>query len=134
LKHLQVTYQLKILTTAIFSILILRRKLIFTQWTALLFLVSGVVLVQLAQSNVPNGVKTEAGEQNRVVGFVAAIAACCLSGFAGIYFEKILKGSNISVWMRNVQLSLCSIPFAIITCALNDMTAISEKGYFYGCV
>ncbi|OXA52478.1 UDP-N-acetylglucosamine transporter [Folsomia candida] len=129
----QVTYQLKILTTAIFSIIILRRKLILTQWTALLLLVVGVIMVQLAQTDEKSSsLKTEAGEQNRVVGFVAAIAACCLSGFAGIYFEKILKGSDISVWMRNVQLSLCSIPFAIITCGLNDMTAISEKGYFYG--
>jgi len=90
------------------------------------------VLVQLAQTDVKAGPSTEAGEQNRVVGFIAAIAACCLSGFAGIYFEKILKGSNISVWMRNVQLSLCSIPFAIITCTLNDYNAISNNGYFYG--
>ncbi len=124
---------MKILTTAIFSIFILRRKLIITQWSALLLLVFGVILVQLAQTDEKStSLKTEAGEQNRVVGFVAAIAACCLSGFAGIYFEKILKGSNISVWMRNVQLSLCSIPFAIITCGINDMTAISEKGFFYG--
>jgi UDP-sugar transporter A1/2/3 len=92
-------------------------------------------MVQLAQTDEKSGaISTEAGEQNRVVGFMAAIAACCLSGFAGIYFEKILKGSDISVWMRNVQLSLCSIPFAMITCALNDYTNISTKGYFYGYV
>jgi UDP-sugar transporter A1/2/3 len=128
----QVTYQLKILTTAVFSVLILRKKLQFLQWMALLILLLGVILVQLAQTEDANPVITENGEQNRVLGFVAAIAACCLSGFAGIYFEKILKGSNISVWMRNVQLSLCSIPFAFITCIFNDRSALVDKGFFYG--
>ena len=27
-----------------------------------------------------------------------------LTGFAGVYFEKILKGSKQSVWLRNVEL------------------------------
>lgn len=131
---MQVTYQLKILTTAIFSIIILKRKLILEQWSALLILVFGVILVQLAQTDVEVTKKgADSGpEQNRMLGFIAAIAACCLSGFAGIYFEKILKGSNISVWMRNVQLSLCSIPFAMITVGLNDFSKVSEKGYFFG--
>jgi len=60
------------------------------------------------------------------------VAACCLSGFAGIYFEKILKGSGTSVWIRNVQLSLCSIPFASITCLLNDRESVRTNGYFHG--
>uniref|UniRef100_A0A1I7X8A2 Uncharacterized protein n=1 Tax=Heterorhabditis bacteriophora TaxID=37862 RepID=A0A1I7X8A2_HETBA len=33
-------------------------------------------------------------EQSSLLGFIAVIIACCLSGFAGIYFEKILKGSD----------------------------------------
>ena len=35
--------------------------------------------------------------KQRFLGFSAALMACMLSGFAGIYFEKILKGSNVSV-------------------------------------
>lgn len=39
------------------------------------------------------------------------VIACCLSGFAGIYFEKILKGSApVSLWMRNVQMGVFAIP------------------------
>jgi len=89
-------------------------------------------MVQLVQTESKAAVVTENGEQNRVIGFIAAITACCLSGFAGIYFEKILKGSSISVWMRNVQLSLCSIPFAFIACFVSDSNAVFTKGYFYG--
>ncbi|ETN77003.1 UDP-galactose transporter [Necator americanus] len=39
--------------------------------------------------------KREVYEQNSILGFIAVLVACCMSGFAGIYFEKILKGSNV---------------------------------------
>ena len=32
------------------------------------------------------------------------IIACFSSGFAGVYFEKLLKGSSTGVWVRNIQL------------------------------
>ena len=67
-------------------------------------------MVQLSDAKESN-VNTE--NQSRVKGFIAAISACILSGLAGIYFEKILKGSDVSVWMRNVQLSMLSVPFGI---------------------
>lgn len=122
---------MKILTTAVFSLLMLRKKIILNQWVALILLVLGVVLVQLAQTESKD--KSQADDkQGRFIGFLAAISACWLSGFAGVFFEKILKGASISVWMRNVQLSMCSIPFAIVTCAFNDFTAIQTKGFFFG--
>ncbi|GLV37994.1 UDP-galactose transporter [Carabus blaptoides fortunei] len=127
----QVTYQLKILTTAMFAVFILRKKLLNTQWTALVVLVVGVVLVQLAQSD-GAAIKVTGPEQNRLLGFSAALGACILSGFAGIYFEKMLKGSDISVWMRNVQLSLLSLPFGLLTCLLSDGSVIRNQGFFYG--
>lgn len=124
------TYQLKILTTAFFAVTILRKTLIRVQWGALVMLLLGVVLVQLANTGpqkLASGV-----EQNQLLGFAAALSACFLSGFAGIYFEKILKGSDISVWIRNVQLSFLSLPFGLVTCFINDGTIIRENGFFFG--
>lgn len=60
------------------------------------------------------------------------MGACVLSGFAGIFFEKILKGADISVWMRNVQMSLLSIPLGIIPCFFKEGDKIAEKGFFHG--
>lgn len=128
----QVTYQLKILTTALFTVAILRRQLRPTQWGALLILLIGVAMVQLAQTEPAKAAASKGPEQIRLVGFCAALAACFLSGFAGIYFEKILKGSNVSVWMRNIQLSFLSLPFGLCTCLVYDWYRVNFNGFFFG--
>lgn len=128
---MQVTYQLKILTTALFSLALLNKKLAAVQWVALLVLFVGVALVQLAQMGVHPAI-VEGHVQRPLVGFLAILAACCLSGFAGVYFEKILKGSDVSVWMRNVQLSTFAVPFGLLTTLANDYAEVHEKGFFYG--
>lgn len=127
----QVTYQLKILTTALFSLVLLNKKISPVQWVALVVLFVGVALVQLAQLGGPTA--TVAGRVQRpLVGFLAILAACGLSGFAGVYFEKILKGSDVSVWMRNVQLSTFAVPFGLLTTLVSDYTEVQEKGFFFG--
>ncbi|XP_055587129.1 UDP-N-acetylglucosamine transporter [Uranotaenia lowii] len=135
----QVTYQLKILTTAVFAVIILRKRLLPTQWAALVLLVVGVASVQLAQTDTDGGSaasrqQSMPGEpnQNRLLGFSAALGACFLSGFAGIYFEKMLKGADISIWMRNIQLSLLSLPFGMLTCFVNDGSRLTANGFFFG--
>jgi len=69
---------------------------------------------------------------DKLVGFTAALSACCLSGFAGVYFEKILKGSDVSVWMRNVQLALLSVPMGLVTSYMKDGAKIEDGGFFHG--
>ncbi|KAL3234186.1 hypothetical protein MRX96_022623 [Rhipicephalus microplus] len=78
------------------------------------------------------GTAVEGHVQQPLVGFLAILAACCLSGFAGVYFEKILKGSDVSVWMRNVQLSTFAVPFGLLTTLANDYAEVRDKGFFYG--
>ena len=121
---------MKILTTAMFAVIILRKQLKKIQWIALMFLTSGVVLVQLSSSGGQSA--SQNADQNRILGCFAAISACCCSGFAGIYFEKILKGSDVSVWVRNVQLSFLSLPLGILTSLLNDWSDLLDKGFFHG--
>lgn len=110
--------------------IILRKKLLSTQWASLVSLIAGVALVQLADQKTV--IKAGDAEQNRLLGFSAALGACVLSGFAGIFFEKMLKGSDISVWMRNVQMSLLSIPLGFATCLISDFNNVTTKGFFHG--
>lgn len=94
------------------------------------FLIGGVALVQLADQK-ETSVKNVA-DQNRMLGFSAVMGACVLSGLAGIFFEKMLKGADISVWMRNVQMSLLSIPLAFATCLISDFDKVINLGFFHG--
>lgn len=71
-------------------------------------------------------------EQNALKGLIAVIISCISSGFAGVYFEKILKGSKGSVWLRNVQLAFFSAVLGVFGVWSKDGVAVAEKGVFYG--
>ena len=68
---------------------------------------------------------------NRTVGLLAVFAACMLSGLAGVYFEKVLKGSNSSLWVRNVQLSFFSLFPALFGVIWKDGDQVLEKVFRY---
>ncbi|XP_037260603.1 UDP-N-acetylglucosamine transporter isoform X2 [Falco naumanni] len=99
----QVTYQLKILTTALFSVSMLSKKLGVYQWLSLVILMTGVAFVQWPSDSQATAAK-EHSAGSQFVGLVAVLIACFSSGFAGVYFEKILKETKQSVWIRNIQL------------------------------
>ena len=106
----QVTYQMKILTTAAFSVILLRKKLSPSQWLSLFFLAIGVGIVQIqaGANNYGSGAITSL-EMNAIKGLLAVVAACFTSGLAGVYFEMVLKNSQTDLWIRNVQLSVFSL-------------------------
>jgi UDP-sugar transporter A1/2/3 len=45
----------------------------------------------------------------QLIGFGAVLSSTLTSGFAGVYFEKILKTGPTSVWIRNIQLGNLNI-------------------------
>uniref|UniRef100_A0A803YJ59 Solute carrier family 35 member A2 n=1 Tax=Meleagris gallopavo TaxID=9103 RepID=A0A803YJ59_MELGA len=102
----QVTYQLKILTTALFSVLLLGTSLSRLQWFSLALLFAGVALVQTEQPQPPppSSDPPQDPPQNYLTGLAAVGASCLSSGFAGVYFERLLKRSGTSIWVRNAQL------------------------------
>ncbi|KAJ2743623.1 UDP-galactose transporter Gms1, partial [Coemansia sp. BCRC 34301] len=85
----QVTYQLKILTTALCSVVLLGTVLGGLRWAALVALTVGIILVQLPSTPAGGG---EEGVSSQFMGLAAVLTACVLSGLAGVYFEKVLKG------------------------------------------
>lgn len=122
----QVAYQMKILTTAAFSVALLRKTLSSTKWLSLFFLAIGVGIVQV-QTTTSNSSMREirVGSAHDAAplhihimsplkGFGAVTAACFTSGLAGVYFEMVLKNSKADLWVRNVQLSLFSLLPALL--------------------
>jgi len=129
----QVCYQLKILTTAIFSMIMMKRKFSIKKWLALLMLAAGVSIIQISGSGDYSMEEHHRYNlNNRLVGLVSVIFASCTSGFSGIYFEKVIKGSVSSLWIRNIQMGLPSIIFAFITVLLKDLETVQKKGFFGG--
>eukprot|EP00924_Labyrinthula_sp_SR-Ha-C_P006108 snap_masked-scaffold_54-processed-gene-0.17-mRNA-1 protein AED:0.15 eAED:0.15 QI:0/0/0/1/1/1/2/0/327 len=127
----QVTYQLKILTTAFFTFFLLNKKLTVTQIISLFLLFIGVAIVQISQRKEQD--KEDKKEQNMMLGLVCVLLACLSSGFAGVYFEKILKsGKKVSLYARNLQLSAFGIGAGLIVCFSKDGDIILERGFFQG--
>uniref|UniRef100_A0A1I8HL35 UDP-N-acetylglucosamine transporter n=2 Tax=Macrostomum lignano TaxID=282301 RepID=A0A1I8HL35_9PLAT len=125
----QVTYQLKLLTTAFFSVIILRKALSKIQWVSLVALFAGVAIVQLQTVKHYNKVGVE---QNPLLGLLAVVVACLMSGFAGVYFEFMLKNTEKSLWWRNVQLAFEGVLFGVATAYINDGSMLMNKGFLYG--
>jgi UDP-sugar transporter A1/2/3 len=126
----QVTVQIKILTTAIFMVIMLNRSLKPLQWFSLFILFVGVSIIQI--QNVKSGGGESEAQKNAIFGLFCVILACVLSGLAGVYFEKILKNSKTSIWVRNIQLGLFGTLFSLLTAYGSDWEGIKVKGFFFG--
>jgi len=105
--------QLKILTTATCSSIILRRAYSMTKWRALISLMMGVLLFSEPIWNKSDSSNPEGG--NVILGTAAVLIEVVLSGFASIYFEKVIKTDpeQLGIWERNYQLAFGSIPIYI---------------------
>jgi len=115
--------QLKILSTAGFSVLVLGTSLSWTKWRALSQLVLGCVLVAS-----PNFTAQGQGEADatlaggnskaflQLLGYGAVLTEVLLSGFASIYFERVVKSTTevVTIWERNFQLAIYSMAVYVV--------------------
>ena len=136
---LQITNQLKILSAAIFSIIVLGKRINFKQWICLLMLILGVALVQVEtySASIETGnieVKTESEENQRsfFTGLCCVLLASVTSGFAGVYLEKRVKRAQTSFWGNNIHLYLSGSILALVGTFVKERKAISENGFFFG--
>ena len=129
----QVTYQAKLVTTALVSVIMLQRSYSMQQWICLVALSLGVAIVVLGEKK--GDVKEEEEKhQNLFVGLSAVSIACMSSALAGVYFEKVLKRPQdkttpASLWMRNMQLAFFSV---IIAAFQGGMKSSGGKPYLHG--
>lgn len=134
----QVTYQSKLLTTALVSVLLLNRKYNLKQWICLTLLGMGVAIVVLGEAaGKDDSRRLQETEQNFTLGLIAVSISCFSSAFAGVYFEKVLKKNSSdsnstvappSLWMRNIQLAFFSVCIAIG----NILVTPEEKEFMHG--
>lgn len=128
-----VTYQSKIIFTALCTVVIMQRRLSVNRWLAIFILFVGVICVQDFSATKPSG---KSG-QSQVLGTCAFLLAALCSAFASVYFEKMLKtGRKPSLWLRNIQLSLFGAIAAASGVALKVLTQpesqLATKGLLHG--
>jgi len=124
----QVVYQVKILTTAMFSVVLLKKSLSSAQWRSLAVLLAGCALAQSS-----NATDSHSSEGNVTLGLLCVLSAACTSGFSGVYFEMMLKNSpKVGLWERNVQMGVPSVLFAFLSVAIKDGGKVWEGGFFQG--
>jgi UDP-sugar transporter A1/2/3 len=64
---------------------------------------------------------------------IAVLSTCVTAGFAGVYFEKMLKdGTSTSLWIRNMQMYLCGVVSTSIGLFAKDSDHLRTKGFFWG--
>mmetsp|Transcript_26763 Transcript_26763/g.25632 ORF Transcript_26763/g.25632 Transcript_26763/m.25632 type:complete len:329 (+) Transcript_26763:168-1154(+) len=124
----QVLYQLKIVTTAVFSVTLLSRRITGLQWLSVVMLTGGVAMVQLSQSSTSGSKEVKA---DSLAGVVSVLLGCLTSGFAGVYFEMVLKSSKASIWIRNIQLSIIGIFMSMAACYARDYTELLKRGSLF---
>ena len=156
----QVLYQSKTLSTALFSVTILSnpnpnptlnrnpnpkpnpnpnpnpnqvtmlgKRFKALQWASFLLLAIGVALVQQQDSKWSAG---SAGRHSPVLGATASLVAAGLSGFAGVYLELMFTRGSTSIWMRNVQLAIFTLPLQTLTVFQTDRAHIAAHGALHG--
>ena len=148
----QVTYQLKILATALFSVAMLHKRLSTAQWISLLLLMAGVALVQMESDNQESALKAvtprprfrsddDSSEEdfsppapvmNKTAGILAVLTSCILSGFTGVYFEKLVKHTSQTLWIRSLQLAIFGFIFGLAAVGITDSGEVYSNGFFQG--
>ncbi|KAI4661060.1 uncharacterized protein J4E79_005628 [Alternaria viburni] len=121
----QVTYQLKILTTAIFSVLMLGRTLSARKWLSLLLLIIGVSVIQVPQATAPSppqasGAKpwTKTLEQLHDLGENVAGRLGKRSGsYEGIHADRAAQIPHM-----NYRVGLMAV---LISCALSGLAGVT---------
>ena len=121
----------KIISSALFSVFLLKTKMTQNRVIALFLLVCGMIFVQLPS----RAAKAQAqGHMNLEKGLAAVFVACFTSGFAGVYLEGMYKSSSdqSSVMTKNMQLSAFSFPISLLMAFIHNFDGYYSVGFFHG--
>ena len=142
----QVLIQGKIITTALFSAILLKKRYSIIQWSSVVALSIGVGLVQLSLTGAATALFSTSATQmvsrsfqfstaskhiNFALGIPSVLVSVMTSGFAAVYLEKMLKQKD-GFWARNIQLSIVSLMISLFGALVKDAETIVNQGFFFG--
>lgn len=120
----QICTRMKILITALLSMIFLGKRIRFLQWVSLFILVIGVIIVKGTKPSTPGK------DMNFLVGFIAVLVSSTSSGLAGVFMEKMFKDKKLTVWNRNFWLALWSMIVGVITAVYKRHDILKPSVFF----
>ena len=129
--------QSKIVTSALWSVVLLGTQITRKQYAALSLLIFGMIMVQGGEELYG---KASANAQisrasDTLYGTIVVVVAAFTSGFAGAYLERIYKETGSqkrSIWFQNTQLACVSFPVAVIAVCWQDGERLRKHSIFRG--
>jgi len=136
-----VLVQSKLLATASFAVVILRKKIRKVQLISLMLLTAGVMLCNMKDygKSSGNAEEDEAARKDQMKGITATLGIALSSGFASVYTEKVIKArrdpnvtrKNYSLAYMQVQLALVSLVIIGCWAIFKDFEVIVTHGLFH---
>lgn len=128
-----VLVQSKLVFTATFAALILRKQLTYMQVISLILLSVGVVLCNLSPGN-----SGETTKGTTTTGILATLGIALSSGFASVYTEKVIKAQRRPEKVKEYGLAYTQVQLASMSlvsiggyAVLRDWRAILTNGLFH---
>lgn len=118
----QILGNLKIVTTGLASKWILGRRLSQLKWISLMLLTFGATVSQLSAG------KAGSLFTAPLMGYMLGVLNACLSAFAGVYTEFLMKKNDDSIHWQNIQLYTFGVIFNMIRLTVEDISHGFEKG------
>jgi len=129
----QVLSQTKVLWTAVFARALMHTKYSVRKWASFLILMVGAALVQGQDRKSMSSLAGDTSEYEYMVGVASALGAAVLSGLGGILLEMNYTSKRSgSLLLINMQLSLVSLPFALLAVFEFDWPGIAKDGWHKG--
>lgn len=138
-----VLVQTKLLATASFAVIIMRKKIRKAQVISLVLLTVGVMLCNMKDYAGGSAGEVDEEESARyaetIKGVTATLGIALSSGFASVYTEKVIKAQrnrtvasqNYSLAYMQFQLAAVSLVILIVYAGLKDFETIVTHGLFY---
>lgn len=121
-----------IIGVAIFTVLVLKRRFFMSQAVAVYFIAKG--LDQFPQQGITVDIlqtlENASSSTSPFYGHFTIVCAILCYGLSYIILEQILKSSDVSLWIRGIQLNLFTVPLSLLVSISNDWLTDDPRGFF----
>lgn len=114
---------------AIFTVLLLKRKFFLSQAVAVYLIARGLDQFP-TDNNMFDIAQSEPGSISTFYGHFAIVWAILCYGLSYVILEKVLKSSDVSLWIRGIQLNLFTVPLSLMVSYTNDWSTGDSRGFF----